>query len=86
MLTTSDRQPFYCQNTFYKQFISVYKFTYLQDLKTNPGPVLRPPPRERGLINGQLKSRSCNLKAIKLTDRNYGVYWVGFEILFKFIY
>ena len=48
MLTTSDRQPFYCQNTFYKQFISVYKFkniyTFTQDLKTNPGPVSRPPP------------------------------------------
>ena len=54
MKTSSDRQPFYCQNTFYKQFISVYKFTYLQDLKTNPGPVLRPPPTERGRHTGPI--------------------------------
>ena len=27
MTTSSDRQPLYCQNTFYKQFLSVYKFT-----------------------------------------------------------
>ena len=44
MLTTSDRQPFYCQNTFYKQFMSVFNLTYLQDLETNQGPVFRPPP------------------------------------------
>ena len=48
MKTSSDRQPLCCQNTFYKQFISVYKFThkYLQDLKTHPGtkPQHRPPP------------------------------------------
>jgi len=47
MLTTSDRQPFYCQNTFYRQFISVLHFIYLQDLKTYPGPVSRPIPKER---------------------------------------
>ena len=46
MLTTSDRQPLYCQNTFYKQFMSVFHFIYLQDLKTHPGPVSRPTPEE----------------------------------------
>ena len=47
MLTTSDRQPFYCQNIFYKQLMSVFNFTHLQDLKTHPGPVSRPPHERR---------------------------------------
>ena len=54
MLTTSDRQPLCCQNTFYKQFMSVFNFTYLQDLKTHPGPVSRPPPEERGRQTGPI--------------------------------
>ena len=44
MLTTSDRQPFYCQNTFYKQLMSVfhfYIFTRSQDLpRPSPSPPL----------------------------------------------
>ena len=60
MLTTSDRQPFCCQNTFYKQFISVYKFKFKQkqDLKTYPGvshnPVPRPPSEVRGRRTGPI--------------------------------
>ena len=54
MLTTSDRQPFYCQNTFYKQFMSVFHFIYLQDLKTYPGPISRPSPEERRRQTGPI--------------------------------
>ena len=54
MLTTSDRQPFYCQNTFYKQFMSVFNLTYLQDLETNQGPVFRPSPEERRRQTGPI--------------------------------
>ena len=54
MLTTSDRQPLCCQNTFYKQFMSVFHFTYLQDLKTYPGPVIRPTPEERRRLIGPI--------------------------------
>ena len=48
MKTSSDRQPFYCQNTFYKQFMSVFHLIYLQDLKTYPVPILCHPSEERG--------------------------------------
>ena len=48
MLTTSDRQPFYCQNTFYKQFMSVFTSTRSQNL---PSPSLSPPPRREEATN-----------------------------------
>ena len=54
MKTSSDRQPFYCQNTFYKQFMSVFHLIYLQDLKAYPGPVLCPTPEERRQQTGPI--------------------------------
>ena len=51
MKTSSDRQPFCCQNTFYKQFMSVlhfYIFTRSQDL---PSPSLSPHPRRDEATN-----------------------------------
>ena len=75
MKTSSDRQPFYCQNTFYKQFISVYKFT--QDLKTHPGASHNsspsPPLRSEGATNWAnsdiIKQKSSKLQLDKRSPR-----------------
>ena len=55
MLTTSDRQPIYCQNTFYKQFMSVFKFYIFTRSQDQPRPSLSPPPpKERRRQTGPI--------------------------------
>ena len=61
MLTTSDRQPFYCQNTFYKQLISVYKFKILQKIsRPTLAQSLDPPQREEATNRPNSDIRTLN--------------------------
>ena len=70
MTTSSDCQPLFCQNTFYRQFISAYKFTnhnlpisrYTQALGHNP--LCHPSTREKGDRMRHKLTHFCNTMLI----------------------
>ena len=62
MTTSFDHQPLCCQNTYYKQFISLI-FKQLPDVKTHPGHRPKPSPLSgRGRQTGQDWANSNNNK------------------------